>query len=76
MVWGSDEVLAGWVKWRRLLINEAAVKENPIRSMLLYEELIFAIRRDLGHKNKSLVTGDILALFVNDIDEHLAKTRK
>jgi uncharacterized protein YneF (UPF0154 family) len=73
MVWGSDEVLAAWVKWRRLSTDEAAMKANPIKLMLLYEELIFAIRRDLGHKNKGLATGDILALFVNDIDQHLPK---
>ena len=75
MVWGSDEVLAAWVKWRRLLINEAAVKANPIQAMFLYEEVLFAIRRDLGHKNKDLKTGDILALFVNDVDQHLPKKR-
>jgi len=34
--------------------------------------LILAIRRDLGHKNSGLKRGDILALFVNDIDKHLS----
>jgi len=73
MVWGSDEVLAAWVKWRRLLINEAAMKANPMQSMFLYEELIRAIRRDLGHRNSALAKGDILALFINDIDQYLPK---
>jgi len=73
MVWGSDDVLAAWVKWRRLSINEAAMQADPMKLVFFYEELIFAIRRDLAHKNKGLVRGDILVLFVNDIDQHLPK---
>jgi hypothetical protein len=73
MVWASDDVLATWVKWRRLSLDQASVKTAPLSAMLQYEELIFAIRRDLGHKNKTLVSGDILALFVNDIDQYLPR---
>lgn len=71
MVWASDEVLAAWVKWRKTLINDTSRKVNSLDAIFLYEELIFTIRRDLGHKNKALVKGDILALFVNDIDQYL-----
>lgn len=71
MVWGSDDVLAAWVKWRRAATSEADVKANPMEVMLLYEQLILTIRRDLGHKNKNLGRGDVLALFVNDIDQVL-----
>jgi hypothetical protein len=71
MVWGSDDVLAAWVQWRRTATSEADVKANPMKLMLLYEQLILTIRRDLGHRNKNLDTGDVLALFVNDIDQLL-----
>lgn len=71
MVWGSDDVLAAWVKWRRAVTSGADVNANPMKIMLLYEQLILTIRRDLGHKNKDLGTGDVLALFVNDIDQVL-----
>lgn len=71
MVWGSDSVLAAWVEWRRAATNEAAVKDDPMSLMLLYEQLILTIRRDLGHKNSNLGTGDVLALFINDIDQQL-----
>jgi len=71
MVWGSDEVLAAWVRWRRAATDAADLEANPMRLMLLYEQLILTIRRDLGHRNKSLATGDVLALFVNDIDQQL-----
>ena len=71
MVWGSDEVLVAWVKCRRLLIDGPAMKTSPTKFLFLYEDLVLAIRRDLGHKNKSFVKGDVLALFINDIDQHL-----
>ena len=32
------------------------------------------IRKDLGHKNRGLKRGDILSLFVNDIDTILKKS--
>ena len=72
MVWGSDEVLAAWIKFRRFSTNEAAVKANPFQLMFLYEELVYTMRRELGHKNKGLGKGDILALFINDIDKYLS----
>jgi len=71
MVWGSDEVLASWVAWRKGAVSGS----EPLRLMFRYEELILAIRRDLGHGNKKLSTGDILSLFVNDIDDHLPQKR-
>lgn len=69
MIWGSDNVLAVWVKWRRSSTGEGASKANPKKLMIIYEDLIFAIRKDLGHKNKGLTETDILALFINDIDK-------
>jgi hypothetical protein len=71
MVWGSDEVLASWVAWRKGAVSGS----EPFALMFRYEKLIFAIRRDLGHDNKKLGTGDILSLFVNDIDDHLPTKR-
>ena len=71
MVWGADDVLASWVRWRRAATDPADLKAHPMKLMLLYEKVILTIRRDLGHKNKNLHTGDILALFINDIDEQL-----
>jgi hypothetical protein len=72
MIWGADEVLAAWVKWRRFATEQAAASPEPLKLLFLYEEVILAIRRDLGHKNKGLKRSDILALFVNDIGKQLA----
>lgn len=73
MIWGSDEVLGVWVKWRRTAMNAAEMKQNPMHLIYLYEDLILAIRRDLGHKNRNLVRGDILSVFVSDIDRILPR---
>jgi hypothetical protein len=75
MIWGADDVVAAWSKLRRTIVHEAIVKANPQAVMFLYEQLIMAIRRDLGHKNKNLGRGDILALFLNDIDQFISPNR-
>ena len=75
MVWGSDEVLTAFVRFRRVPTDDAATKANPFGLMFSYEQLILAIRRDLGHKNKALSTGDILRLSINDIDQYLPKRK-
>ena len=69
MIWGSDEVLASFVAFRK------TVTQQPVevaRMLVAYERLILGIRRDLGHSNKGIGTGDILSLFINDIDDHLS----
>ena len=43
--------------------------------MFQTEKIFYAIRHDLGHKNKNLERGDILRLFINDIDEVLEKIK-
>jgi len=36
-----------------------------------WEKVLFAIREDLGHDNSGLETGDLLRIYVNDIDDLL-----
>jgi len=59
IVWGSDKIVEKYSSYRK----------EPNR-MVLLEEILFEIRKDLGHKNKNLVSPAILRLFVNDIDQH------
>lgn len=72
MVWGSDDVIDAWAEFRN---KSAVVNVNPAQVILSYEDLIKAIRRDLGHANKNLGQGRILSLFVNDIEAHLKDLR-
>lgn len=68
MIWGSNEVISSWVEWRKTA-NENSMDGQKGRSILYsYEDLVFAIRKDLGHRSGVLEKGDMLRLFVNDLD--------
>ena len=69
-VWGSDDVVKAFGDFKRQAPNIQA-GASPKEIIFLSEKLLFAIRRDLGHKNKNLKQGDLLSLFITDIDQHL-----
>jgi hypothetical protein len=69
IVWGSDSVLKAFITFREALISYKG-GEPPIEGMFLFEKYMLEVRRDLGHKNKNLSSGDILALFINDIRKY------
>jgi hypothetical protein len=35
-----------------------------------FEDLLFEMRKDLGHSNSGLSKGDLLRMFINDYDEN------
>jgi len=65
MVWGSDDVLAAWSRLRTALADADATSRNQ-RTTVAYEELVRTIRRDLGHENRDLESGKLLALFLDE----------
>ncbi len=71
MVWAADDVLNAWIKFRGASIDESEINRNPFALMFIYEDLIRAIRKDLGHKNKDLTKGKLLSLFINDIANYV-----
>lgn len=71
MVWAADEVLNAWIKFHRTSLDEDAKAKDPSQLMFQYEDLIRAIRKDLGHKNKGLNKGNLLSLFINDIGNYV-----
>jgi hypothetical protein len=72
LVWGSDDVLAGYASFRRLGNSNT----SSVQTVLAIEKLLLAIRADVGHRNKNLKTGDLLSIFINDLDEFLTKGPK
>lgn len=70
ITWASDDVLLAWSKFKRGA--QVLVSEDTVFS---FEELLSAIRRDFGHSGNKVKEGDLLALFINDIDEQLARRR-
>ncbi len=75
IIWGSDEVIREFAAFRRQTMVLAANQGNipeMVKSFIAFEKLLYAIRVDMGHKNKDLKQGDVLALFINDFDQYLA----
>lgn len=70
MVWGDDRVLQAWVKWRKHMNSAPA---DTREATFLIEDLVLAIRRDVGHNNRGLTEGDILTIFINDVDTILPR---
>jgi len=68
MTWASDDVLLSWSRWRRGLNSGAFVGPQVL---FAFESVLQAIRKDYGHKNQGVARGDLLGLFVNDVDDYL-----
>jgi len=74
-LWGSNKVIKKWIKFRTNSVNN---KLSPTENLLVLEDIIFDIRRDMGHRRGLLQKGDMLKFFINDVDETLlsSSTRK
>lgn len=72
ILWGSEEVILSYKAYRMHFISRKQEETLTHESINLMENLLLAIRKDMGHKNKGLQQGDILSLFINDVDEILA----
>ena len=67
VIWASDDVLRAFGTFRQVSQDQAAGKVPPVQALFTIEDLLFAIRKEVGHKNKDLKRGGILRLFINDI---------
>jgi hypothetical protein len=68
-VWASDDVIRKWRQTRQEF--EGIHGEAPPRSLFMFEELLLAIRRDAGYPSTQLRRGELLGLWVTDIDRFL-----
>ncbi|MFD2581795.1 hypothetical protein ACFSR6_04785 [Pedobacter vanadiisoli] len=71
IVWLSDKSLKAYVKWKESAAIASDDKESSIANLFILEELLLEFRKDIGHENKDFKKGDLLKLFVNDLDNHL-----
>lgn len=68
-LWGSNRVVKKWLKYRK-------AADNPnMDNLLLLEDIIYEIRRDVGQRKK-LRKGDMLSIFINDIEEIITGRNK
>ncbi|MCB9436870.1 MAG: hypothetical protein H6673_07730 [Anaerolineales bacterium] len=67
IVWAPDEVILLWSRLRQL--STQGTQEASTHNLFLLEELFLAMRKDVGHKNENFRRGDILRLFITDVDK-------
>lgn len=67
IIWGSDDMLRAYHTFRVAPLKQAAGAATTLETIYAVEDLLMAIRRDAGHKNKNLKRGSILRLFINDL---------
>ena len=74
VLWGSAKAIRLWNEWRLASVNGKPSGEDLLFAM---EKVLIQLRIDMGQK-KGLKEGDILRMFINDIDVALErrKTRK
>lgn len=65
VVWGSDDVIKAFFNFKNASINLNNASNLTLLNTV--EDLLLAIRKDLGHSNKGLDRGKIMGLFINDI---------
>lgn len=71
---GPSSVVAAYVKWLRSLPQDGEAPPDGDPTILLeWENVVRAIRQDLGQDDSKLKPGDLLRIFVFDIDNYLSR---
>ncbi len=72
MVWGSPAVLKAWDQFEvTASAGEVSDEKNPLEILKRVENIFKAIRKDLGHNDTDLKTGDLFRLIVRAEDKNL-----
>ena len=69
IIWGSDDVVIAFNNLKK----SGNIMSDGNKTTFAVEELLYAIRKDLGHKNKKLSQGMLLSLFISDDQEYITK---
>jgi len=69
IIWFPDNILKSYVEWKHNLTNFSNNQGISLKEIILHQEQFMnQIRKDIGHKNKNLILGDISSLYINDLD--------
>lgn len=60
MLWGSSGVIGAWSQFR------SQAEAGGMNALLKFDDLVRAIRRDLGHRNWMLERGQLVKLILSD----------
>lgn len=70
LLWGPEPVIRAFNHWRASLPVDG--EEPGPEAGFGFERVLYAIRDDLGNKRGGLGQGDLLRVFINDLDEYIA----
>jgi len=65
MAWGSPEVIQAYLRFR----NGAYLKPTTAEMLLLVDDVLRQIRKDLGHSDSKLKAGELLSVFLANPSE-------
>jgi hypothetical protein len=68
LLWGGPSIIEAFNAWRHAI---KVLPEGSPESLFSFEQLMYAMRADLGQSNENLGKGDLLRVFINDIDDYL-----
>ncbi|HCE3021268.1 TPA: hypothetical protein NGR42_004771 [Vibrio parahaemolyticus] len=69
VIWGSKEMVDAFGDFRDRITN-IPTENDTEHLMATVEDLLLAVRKDLGHTHKNFKRGDILRLYINDLDNY------
>ncbi len=64
VLWGSPGVIRAYAKFR-----EASQEASPLNSVVVMDDVIRAMRKDLGHSDWLLQRGEVIKTFLRDPEE-------
>ena len=74
VIWGSKDIIEAFGKFREELQKTSLENNNPMKILSEVEDLMFAIRKDLGHEYVGTKRGDIMRLYITDLPQYLKKS--
>lgn len=75
VIWGSKDIVKAFGDFRDGL-TKLPNNQDPAFILAVVEDLLFAIRKDLGHQHIGTKRGDILRLYINDLPLHFPQHNK
>ena len=73
-IWAPDSIIEAWSDVRRRLAAAGSAGQPSTEALFDFEAFLIDLRKTVGYPNTQLGRGDLLRLFVDDIDEHLGTT--
>ena len=68
ILWGSNGVVKKYSFFRQGSLTPEQ-NSSPYAILYNFEQVLFEIRKDIGHSNQTLKSGDLLTLFINDLQQ-------